>query len=116
MENFLLGKNFQVLSTGTLETQGDCSSTITARENVKVGSKTIDCWRLSHRISTSGETVVDNQAVSVTISGDASSWIDAKNGALIKVNLPFSINYKDPNIEQVLQDNIMMELVEYQAP
>lgn len=94
---------------------GEVTSSIVDRESVTVEAGTFDCLRLLHNITASGETVVMDQTVTVTMSGEATSWIDLQSCAQTKVNLPLGLTLKLDREELEVSTDITMELTEYRA-
>ncbi|MEM2247602.1 MAG: hypothetical protein QXM51_05735, partial [Thermoproteota archaeon] len=95
---------------------GTCTSSITSRESISVKAGTFDCLRLSHKISASGEVTIMNQKVTISISGEGTSWIDLKKCFQIRVDLPLSIKVKATGQEVELRVNMTIELIEYKTP
>jgi len=95
---------------------GEARSSIVARESITVQAGTFDCWRLAHKINASGEMVLAGQTVTMSMSGNATSWIDPLSGAQTKADLPLSMKLKAAGQELEVPVNVTMELIKHQGP
>jgi len=114
---WIVPADFQLQQEGTsISLTGECTSSLASRERLTVKAGTFDCWRLTHNISASGEMEAMGQKVTMTMSGQATSWIDIRSCVQTKVDLPLSVKMQAAGQEVAFPMNVTIELTKYQTP